>query len=108
MSRKDDVVKHFMGLPAVTAIESEKILTLLEQAVNYGFEQGESFGKYGAFVEKQNEKIAQAIIQPENDRAWKEKLEAIQKDENITNPNWKSEMLLELIAEMILYRRNGG
>ena len=63
MSRKDDVVRHFMTLPAVTAIESERILTLLEQAVNYGFEQGESFGRYIAFAEKQNEQLLRVIAE---------------------------------------------
>lgn len=107
MSRKEDVVRHFMGLPAVTAIESEKILTLLEQAVNFGFEQGESYGKYGAFIEKQNEKMAEAIIQPENDRAWKGQLEEIKKDTD-TPDLIKQTELLELIAEILLVRKNGG
>lgn len=104
MSRKEDVVRNFMSFPAVTVIESEKILTLLKQAVSYGFEHGESFGKYGAFVKKQNERIAEAIIQPENDRVWREQLEEIKKDTD-THDLIKQTELLELIAEMILYRR---
>ncbi len=108
MNRKDDVVRNFMNFPAVTVIESEKILTLLKQAVSYGFEQGESFGKYGAFIEKQNDKIAEAIIQPENDRAWQKELDDIMKDcRNTTcrSNESKTVRLLALIAEMILYRR---
>lgn len=113
MSRKDDVVSNFMKFPAVTVIESEKILTLLEQAVSYGFEQGESFGKYGAFIKKQNEKLAEEIIQPENDKAWREELENIRKDDNAMNPNlssvqWKIVHLLYLIVEILLVRKNGG
>lgn len=110
MSRKDDVVNNFMKFPAVTVIESEKILTLLEQAVSYGFEQGESFGKYGAFIKKQNEKLAEEIIQPENDRAWKKELDDIMKDcRNTTcrSNESKTVRLLGLIAEMILYTRRG-
>lgn len=113
MSRKDDVVRTFMKLPVVTAIESEKILTLLEQAVNYGFEQGESFGKYGAFVEKQNKKMTEAIIQPANDKVWREELENIRKDDNAMNLNlssvqWKIVHLLYLIVDILLVRKNGG
>ena len=78
---------------------------MLNEAIKYGFEQGESFGKQVKYAEKV---MNECLIQPENDRAWREQLETIQKDENITNPAWKSEKLLELIAEMILYRRNGG
>ena len=108
MSRKDDVVKHFMGLPAVTAIESEKIITLLEQAVSFGFEQGESFGKYQKYAEDVQNRY---LIQPENDRAWQKELEDIMKDcRNTTcssNEN-KTVRLLGLIAEMILYTRRGG
>ena len=108
MSRKDDVVKHFMGLPAVTAIESEKILTLLEQAVSFGFEQGESFGKYQKYAEDVQNKY---LIQPENDRAWQKELEDIMKDcRNTTcrSNESKTVRLLALIAEMILYTRRGG
>lgn len=78
---------------------------MLSEAIKYGFEQGKSFGRYEKYAEKVMDKH---LIQPENDRAWREQLEVIQKDENTTNPAWKSEKLLELIAEMILYRRNGG
>lgn len=78
---------------------------MLSEAIQYGFEQGESFGRYEKYAEQV---MNECVIQPENDRAWREQLETIQKDKNITNPAWKSEKLLELIAEMILYRRNGG
>ena len=110
MRRKDEVVRNFMTLPAVRAIESERILTLLEQAVNYGFEQGESFGKFGALVEKQNDKITKAITQSENDKAWREELEGIRKDDNamnlsLTSVQWKIVHLLYLIVEILLARK---
>lgn len=108
MSRVDDVIHNYLSLHGITDPIHCGLIDEISKAIRYGFEQGESYGKYGAYIEKQNDKIAEAIIQPENDRAWKEQLEAIQKDENTTNPAWKSERLLELIAEMILYRRNGG
>lgn len=112
MSRKDDVVRNFMTLPAVTAIESEKILTLLEQAVSYGFEQGESFGKYEALAEKQNEKMPKAVTQSENDKVWREELESIRKDDNamslsLSSVQWKIVHLLYLIVEILLVRKNG-
>ena len=81
---------------------------MLSEAIKYGFEQGESFGKYVKYAEKvQNE----CLIQPENDRAWKKELDEIMQNcRNITcNSNEsKTVRLLGLIAEMILYRRNGG
>lgn len=111
MSRKEDVVKHFMGLPAVTAIESERILTLLEQAVSFGFEQGESFSKYQKYQKYAEDVQNRYLIQPENDRAWKKELDDIMRDcRNTTcrsNEN-KTVRLLGLIAEMILYTRRGG
>ena len=77
---------------------------MLNEAIKYGFEQGESFGRYEQYAERvQNE----CLIQPENDRAWREQLEAIQKDTDM-HDSIKRTKLLELIAEMILYRRIGG
>ena len=112
MSRKEDVVIHFMSLPDVTAIESEKLLTLLEQAVNFGFEQGERFGKYGAYVEKQNERIIKELIQPENDRVCRAKLEDIMKDSRECTSRLslesKTVQLLGLITEILLVRKNGS
>ena len=107
MSRKEDVVNNFMSIGMVQVIKSRHIKKIIRCAVGYGFEHGESFGKYGAFVEKQNDKIAEALIQPENDRVWREQLEAIQKDKE-TPDSQQTVKLLSLIAEMILYRRNGG
>lgn len=112
MSRKEDVVNNFMSIGMVQVIKSRHIKKIIRCAVGYGFEHGESFGKYGesfgkygAFVEKQNDKLAEALIQPENDRVWREQLEAIQKDKE-TPDSQQTVKLLSLIAEMILYRRN--
>lgn len=74
---------------------------MLSEAIKYGFEQGESFGRYEKYAEKVMNKY---VIQPENDRVWKEELEAIQKDTDM-HDLIKQTKLLSLIAEMILYRR---
>ena len=79
---------------------------LLIEAINYGYEQGESFGKYEKYAEQVTNKF---LIQPENDRAWKEELDEIMKDcRNTTccTNGSKTVRLLAMIAEMILYRRN--
>ncbi len=106
MSRKEDVVKNFMNLGIVETITSKHIKSVIKYAVTYGFEHGESYGKYEAYIGEQNDKIAEAIIQPENDRVWKEQLKAIQKDEDAPDSKQTVE-LLSLIAEMILYGRKG-
>ena len=110
MSRVDDVINNFIYTHGCANLneDSKKILS---DAVRYGFEQGESSGKYRAFIEKQNEKIAEAIIQPENDKVWQKELDDIMKDcRNVTccSAENKQVRLLGLIAEMILYRRRGG
>jgi hypothetical protein len=79
---------------------------MLTEAIQYGYEQGESFGKYENYADQVTDKF---LIQPENDRAWKKELDDIMKDcSNITcNSNEsKTVRLLGLIAEMILYRRS--
>lgn len=79
---------------------------MLTEAIKYGYEQGESFGRYEKYAEQVTDKF---VIQPENDRAWKEELDEIMKDcRNITcNSNEsKTVRLLGMIAEMILYRRS--
>ena len=103
MSRKEDVIKNFMSLGIVEAITSKHIKNVIKYAVGYGFEHGESFGKYEKYAD---EVVDKYLIQPKNDRAWKEQLEAIQKDTD-THDLIKQTKLLGLIAEMILYRKNG-
>ena len=103
MSRVDDVIYNFIHTRGCAGL-NEDSKKLLSDAVRYGFEQGESFGKYVKYAEKVQ---AEYLIQPENDRAWQEELEAIQKDTD-THDLIKQTKLLGLIAEMILYRRRGG
>lgn len=103
MSRVDDVINNFILTRGCAGL-NEDSKKLLSDAVRYGFEQGESFGKYVKYAEKVQ---AEYLIQPENDRAWQEELEAIQKDTD-THDLIKQTKLLGLIAEMILYRRRGG
>lgn len=77
---------------------------LLTEAIKYGYEQGESFGRYQKYAEQVTDKF---LIQPENDRAWKKELDEIMQNcRNVTcNSNEsKTVRLLGLIAEMILYR----
>lgn len=79
---------------------------LLTEAIKYGYEQGESFGKYQKYAEQVTDKF---LIQPENDRAWKKELDEIMQNcRNVTcNTNEsKTVRLLGLIAEMLLYRGN--
>ena len=107
MSRKEDVIKSYMEQSGLCLL-SERTQKHITDAMAYCFDQGESYGKYGAYIEKQNDKIAEAIIQPENDRVWQEELDDIMKDcRNITcrSNESKTVRLLALIAEMILYRR---
>lgn len=73
---------------------------MLAEAIKYGFEQGESFGRYERYAEKV---VNDNLIQPENNREWREQLEEIEKDTD-THDLIKQTKLLELIAEMILYR----
>lgn len=78
------------------------------EAIKYGFEQGESFGKYEKYAEQVTNKF---LIQPENDRAWQKELEDIMRDcRNTTcrSNESKTVRLLALIAEMILYTQRGG
>lgn len=74
---------------------------MLAEAIKFGFEQGESFGRYEKYAE---DVVNDCLIKPENKRAWKEELEEIKKDTD-THDLIKQTELLELIAEMILYKR---
>ena len=81
---------------------------MLSEAIKYGYEQGESFGRYEKYAEQVTN---QYVIQPENDRVWQKELEDIMKDcRNTTcrSNESKTVRLLALIAEMILYTRRGG
>lgn len=71
---------------------------MLTEAIQYGYEQGESYGKYENYAEQVTDKF---LIQPENDRAWKKALDDIMQEHTDES---KTVKLLGLIAEMILYR----
>lgn len=107
MNRKEDVIGNFMSLGITQTITSQHIKNIVRYAVGYGFEQGKSFGKYEAYVEKQNEKITEAIIQPENDKVWREKLDNIMKSKDVVPWAQQTAELLGLIAEILLVRKNG-
>ena len=106
MSRVDYVVNNFIYTRGCSGL-NEDSKKLLSDAVRYGFQEGESFGKYGAYIEKQNERISEVLIQPENDRIWREQLEEIKRDTD-THDLIKQTELLELIVEILLVRKNGG
>jgi len=107
MARVDDVIYNFIYTRGCAGL-NEDSKKLLSDAVRYGFEQGESFGRYEKYAEKVTN---ECLIQPENDRAWKKELDEIMRDcRNTTcrSNEAKTVRLLGLIAEMILYRRRGG
>lgn len=62
MARVDDVVFNYLHLPR-NAVQNECIKGALEDAVRYGFQQGESFGKYARYIGEVNEEIAREIFQ---------------------------------------------
>ena len=62
MARVDDVVFNYLHLPR-NAVQNECIKGALEDAVRYGFEQGESYGKYARYVGEVNEEIAREVFQ---------------------------------------------
>lgn len=79
---------------------------LLTEAIKYGYEQGESFGKYENYADQVTDKF---LIQPENDRVWKKELDEIMQNcRNVSCNSNESKMvrLLGMIAEMILYRKS--
>lgn len=51
MARVDDVVFNYLHLPK-NAVQNDCIKGALEDAVRYGFQQGESFGKYVKYADK--------------------------------------------------------
>ena len=107
MARVDDVIKHYLDDTGLCLL-TERTKKHIADAVRYGFDQGESFGRYEKYAEKVE---AEYLIQPENDRAWQKELEEILADcRNVTcrSNEAKTVRLLGLIAEMILYRRRGG
>ena len=107
--RKEDLIKQYLTRDdVVEACKFPNVFTVVYNALDLAFDQGESFGKYEKYAEKVADKY---LIQPENDRAWQKELDDIMKDcRNTTcrSNESKTVHLLGLIAEIILYRRNGG
>jgi len=62
MARVDDVVFNYLHLPR-NATQNECIRGALEDAVRYGFEQGESYGKYARYAEEVQGQIAREVFQ---------------------------------------------
>ena len=62
MARVDDVVYSYIHLERIEALDS---LTKehIQAAIRYGFQQGESFGKYTRYAGEANEEIAREIFQ---------------------------------------------
>ena len=105
MSRREDVIRQYLMRDDVAeACKLSNTFTIVYNALDFAFDQGERFGKQVKYAEKVE---AECLIQPENDRVWREQLEAIQKDK-VTPDSQLTVKLLGLIAEMILYRKNGG
>lgn len=101
MNRKEDVMKSYLAIPRCSYYPPN-IQEEIRNAVGYGFDMGVSFGKQVKYAEQVTTKC---LIQPENDRAWKEELSEI-KGKLGTN-NYECQ-LLALIAEILLIRKNGG
>ena len=106
MGRKEDVMRNYLAIPRCS-VYPPNIQEEIKCAVGYGFDMGERFGKFGVYVEKQNDIIAEAIINHENDKLWEAELRGIKEDTD-TPVNVRTLQLLSLIAEMILYTKIGG
>ena len=64
MARIDDVAKNYISVLKETYPSMSKATCkLIEGAVRYGFEHGESFGKYARYIGEVNEEIAREIFQ---------------------------------------------
>ena len=105
MARIDDVIHNYLSLHGITDPIHCGLIDEISKAIRYGFEQGESFGRYEKYAEKVTDEY---LIQPENDSAWEEQLNKIMEDEDNVPYAKQTVDLLGLIAEMILYRRIGG
>ena len=62
MARIDDVVFNYLHLPK-NAVQNDCIKRALEDAVRYGFQQGESFGKYAKYAGEVQNEIAREVFQ---------------------------------------------
>lgn len=62
MARIDDVVFNYLSLP-VNKDFTEEAKRKLEEAVRYGFQEGESFGKYERYVGEAQKEIVREVFQ---------------------------------------------
>lgn len=62
MARVDDVVYSYIHLERIEGLDSQS-KKLIEEAIRYGFQQGESFGKYARYAEEVQGQIAREIFQ---------------------------------------------
>ena len=101
--RKEDLIKQYLTRDdVVEACKFPNVFTVVYNALDLAFDQGESFGKYEKYAEKVE---AECLIQPENDRAWREELDKIK--EQLPPADLRGSLLV-LIAEILLVRKNGG
>lgn len=62
MARVDDVVYSYIHLERIEVLDSQT-KKHIQAAIRYGFQQGESYGKYARYVGEVNEEIAREIFQ---------------------------------------------
>ncbi|MBP5792565.1 MAG: hypothetical protein J6W46_02830 [Spirochaetaceae bacterium] len=62
MARIDDVVFNYLSLPR-NLVQNDQIKGALKDAVRYGFEQGESFGKYAKYAGEAQDEITREVFQ---------------------------------------------
>lgn len=67
MARVDDVVFNYLHLPK-NAIQNDCIKGALEDAVRYGFQAGESFGKYARYAREAQEEAIREVFQENEPR----------------------------------------
>ena len=104
--RKEDLIRQYLTRDdVVEACKFPNVFTVVYNALDLAFDQGESFGKYEKYAERVE---AECLIQSENDRGWKEKLDKIMEDEDNVPYSQQMVDLLGLIAEILLVRKNGG
>ena len=62
MARVDDVVFNYLHL-SKNAVQNDCIKGALEDAVRYGFQRGESFGKYARYAGETQEEVIREVFQ---------------------------------------------
>ena len=62
MARVDDVVYSYIHLDRIEALDL-KTRQLIQEAIRYGFQQGESFGKQVKYAEEIEDKLVREVFQ---------------------------------------------